>query len=173
MKSRLGAASPDHWSEPVREILDGSRALRLQWIVCVPCSYRDSPRGPKPRKVYTPPRSQCRTQLSYANPCPIELTRGVLLPISFGEWLPLPMAGARGAAGEPFLQENSADVRAEAGAKLEPVRSPGITKEGRASAPRGTEGFRGIGGCPSELRRSAILSLALSAEEICGAWVRA
>jgi hypothetical protein len=74
---------------------------------------------------------------------------------------------------ESFLQENSADVRAEADAKLEPVRSPDIAKEGRASAPRGTDGFRGIGGCPSELRRSAILPLALSAEEICGAWVRA
>ena len=64
-------------------------------------------------------------------------------------------------------------MRAEADAKLKPARSPGITKEGRASASRGTEGFRRIAGCPSELSRSAILPLALSAEEVCGAWVRA
>ena len=73
---------------------------------------------------------------------------------------------------EPFLPKNSADVRVAAGAKLEPVRSPGITKEGGALVFRGTEGFRGTGGWPSELRRSAILPLALSAEEACGVWVR-
>ncbi len=87
-----------------------------------------------------------------------------------------PLAYARGLEEprvESFLHENSADVRAEADAKLEPVQSPDITKEGCASASPGTAGFRGIGGCPSELRRSAILPIALSAEEIGGAWVRA
>jgi hypothetical protein len=81
--------------------------------------------------------------------------------------------GLEGLRVEPFLPENSADVRVAAGAKLEAVRSPGITMEGRALASRGAEVFRATGGWPSELRRSAILPLALSAEEVCGAWVRA
>ena len=65
---------------------------RLGWVECLKRAFG------APAFCVTP-RSQFRTQLPYANPCPIELTRGVQWSISSGERLPLPTAGARGATG--------------------------------------------------------------------------